>query len=84
MFLATLVVEQGFFRSALAYGFRSDGYVAVFAVIAVEHSHFQRGQRAARVAVSEIRNHFHRLVFHIHDGSSETALVFESVPQKRG
>ena len=60
MFLALLVVEQGFFGSALFQRLLGHGD-AVFVHLAVEHHHFQRRKGAAGVAIGkggDGREHF--------------------------
>ena len=52
VFLALLVVEQGFFGGALFQRLFGHGD-AVFVHLAVEHHHFQRRKGAARVAVGK-------------------------------
>ena len=62
MFLALLVVEQGFFGSTLFQRLFGHGD-AVFVHLAVEHHHFQRRKGAAGVAIGkggDGREHFRR------------------------
>ena len=76
MLLAGLVVQQGLFGDALfeRLGCDRDG-VAVR--IAVEHDHFECGQRGARVAVCEIRNRLQHIRLDIYLLAAEAAWVGE-------
>ena len=74
MLLARLVVQKRFAGSTAFHRFRGDGH-AVFVLVAVEHRHFQRGQRAARVPVCENRYHFQAVLRYVHLHIPEAARV---------
>ena len=84
MLFALLIVKQGFSRGALLHGLFGHGDGAVFVGIAVEHGHFQSGQRRPRVAVGEGGDGVKELIGNTHlflaeapfvgDGSAEQSL----------
>ena len=60
MLFALFVIQQRFARYALRQRFRRDRHAAVRIHIAVEHDHFERRKRRARVAVGaggDLREH---------------------------
>ena len=82
MLLAVLIVQERLFGRAFLHRLPRDGDFAVLVHIAVEHRHFERGERAARVAVGKVRDHGDRLVRDLHLLIAEAAFVGERVAEK--
>ena len=83
MLLAGLVIQQRLFGDALLkrLGRDRDG-IAVR--VAVQHDHFERGERGARVAVCEIRDRLEHIRLDIDFLPAEAARVDERAGEQGG
>ena len=82
VFLARLVVKEGFLGSALFERFGADRDGAVVCNVAVEHSHLEGGKRRARVTVGKCGDGFYELIRDVHDLIAESAGVCDGTVEQ--